>query len=85
MRDSDPRLPINIETLVRSSRHNGLLEYAGWQRDLAIAVRFFEPPAHIEWEQLTYEEYNRRAPREAVRPAPIYFRHLIARGLFRLF
>ena len=75
--DSEPPLPINVETFVRSSGHNGLLEYSGWLRDIAIAESFFVPPAHIEWERLRYDEYNRRAPREAVGPAPIYFRHLL--------
>ncbi|MDP6980695.1 MAG: hypothetical protein QF570_19195 [Myxococcota bacterium] len=75
--DSDPPLPIRVETFVRSSGHNGLLEYAGWQRDLGIADSFFTAPDTIEWQRLSYDEYVTRAPRETIGPAPIYFRHLL--------
>ncbi len=80
MTDSDPPLPINVETFIRSSGHDGLLEYSGWQRGLAIADSFFVPPEHIEWQRLTYDEYVKRAPNETIGPAPIYFRQLLHGG-----
>lgn len=75
--DSDPPLPILVETFVRTSGHNGMLEYSGWLRDMEIADSFFEPPAHIEWKRLSYAEYLKRAPTDSLTPAPIYFRHLL--------
>ncbi len=74
---SDPPLPIRVETFVRASGHNGLLEYAGWQRDLDIADSFFTAPDTIEWQRLSYDEYVTRAPTETIGPAPVYFRHLL--------
>ncbi|MCP4038365.1 MAG: hypothetical protein GY733_15605 [bacterium] len=75
--DSEPPLPIRVETFVRSSGDQGILEYAGWQRDLEIHDSFFEAPAAISWQQLAYEQYVERVGKEPIGPAPVYYRDLL--------
>lgn len=75
--DSDPPLPVRVETFVRSSGTKGVLEYAGWQRDMDIKDSFFVPPDVVKFERVSYSEYVRRAPTEAIGPAPVYYRDLL--------
>lgn len=74
---SDPPLPVRVETFVRTSGAQGVLEYAGWQRDLEIQNSFFVPPSTVDFERLSYEEYVSRASHEAIGPAPVYYRELL--------
>jgi hypothetical protein len=75
--DSVPALPVRVETFVRASATKGVLEYFGWQRNLAIEDSFFTPPPTINFQRLTYLEYTQRVGREAIGPAPVYYRDLL--------
>jgi outer membrane lipoprotein-sorting protein len=74
---SDPPLPFRVETFVRKTGANGTLEYSGWQRGLEINDSFFQPPAAIQLEQVSYRDYTRRAGKEPIGPAPVYYRDLL--------
>ena len=74
---SDPPLPFRVETFVRKSGAEGTLEYSGWQRGLEIDNSFFEPPAAILLESVSYLDYTRRAGKEPIGPAPVYYRDLL--------
>lgn len=74
---SDPPLPFRIETFVRKTGADGVLEYSGWQRGLEIQDSFFEPPASIRLENVTYDEYTHRVGKEPIGPAPVYYRDLL--------
>ena len=74
---TEPRLPARVETFVRSSGKRGLLEYTNWQQAMAMNDSFFVPPNTVEFEQITYEEYIRRAGVEPIGPAPVYYRDLL--------
>lgn len=75
--DSDPPLPVRIEMFERSSGKTGVLEYSGWQRDLNIDDSFFVPPTGVTFERVSYAQYTARVGREAIGPAPVYYRHLL--------
>ncbi len=74
---SDPPLPFRIETFVRTTGKEGTLEYSGWQRGLDIRDSFFEPPDSIRFERVTYDDYTRRAGKQPIGPAPVYYRDLL--------
>jgi outer membrane lipoprotein-sorting protein len=74
---SEPPLPIQVETFVRESAESGILEYAGWQRGVALRDSFFEPPSNVVFEQISYEEYTSRFGKVAIGPAPVYYRQLL--------
>lgn len=74
---SDPPLPFRVETFVRKTGAEGTLEYSGWQRGLEIDDSFFEPPASISLESVTYDEYTHRVGKEPIGPAPVYYRDLL--------
>ena len=75
--DTDPPLPVRVETFLRSSAAKGVLEYSGWQRDMEIADSYFVPAATVNFERLTYREYTERAGHEYIGPAPVYYRDLL--------
>jgi hypothetical protein len=74
---SDPPLPFRVETFVRKSGAEGVLEYSGWQRGLEIQDSFFVPPSSVVLENVTYSEYTLRAGKGPVGPAPVYYRDLL--------
>jgi len=71
------RLPLRVETFVRSAGETSTVEYTGWQRGLAISDFFFEPPAGIDFEELTYEQYVRSVGGIPRGPAPVFYSHLL--------
>ncbi len=75
--ETEPRLPIQLETFVRDSGETTLLEYNGWNRGLPIADSFFLPPAEIEFEQMTHEVYVAKASKQPVGPAPVFYGTLL--------
>jgi hypothetical protein len=71
------RLPLRVETFVRSAGETSTVEYTGWQRGLVISDGFFEPPSGIHFEELTYDEYVRTVGGIAKGPAPVFYSHLL--------
>lgn len=64
------RLPLLLNVWLRASGHSMQSRYLEWSREIDVPDTFFEPPAGAVLEQLTYEEYVERAPREQLGPAP---------------
>ena len=71
------RLPLRVETFVRSAGETSTVEYTGWQRGLVISDSFFEPPAGIDFEKLSYEQYVRSVGGIPRGPAPVFYSHLL--------
>ncbi len=77
MSQTKPAIPLRIETYDRDSATTGKVDYLNWLHNPAIADSFFQPDSGWEIEELSYDEYRRRALRGPVGPAPVLYRHLL--------
>ncbi len=74
---TDPKLPFRVESFIRSTGETSVLEYSGWQKGLKITDSFFEPPAQLELDSFSYEEYITAIGERKVSHAPVYYGHLL--------
>ncbi len=73
----EPRLPLRVERYIRTAGQSSVLEYSGWQRGLVVADSFFVPPANIEFEKVSYDEYVHAVGKRPFGPAPVFYRALL--------
>lgn len=73
----EPHLPVRIESYVRSTGDTSFVEYSGWDRGLLISDSFFEPPTHIDFEQMTHAQYVEGVAKGPVGPAPVFYGALL--------
>jgi hypothetical protein len=75
--DAEPHLPVRVESFIRSTGENTVLEYSGWNRGLPIADSFFVIPSAVKFEQVTYQQYLERSRKGPVGPAPVFYGNLL--------
>ncbi len=75
--EGDAKLPLWRKIWVRNTGRESLSRYLEWSRDLQLPDAFFQVPADVELEQLTYEAYLERAPKERLGPSPPMHRELL--------
>ena len=73
----DDRLPIFTRVYVRQRASEVTSQYAEWSRKVRPPDSFYLPPADIQLEFVSYEEYLERAPKERLGPAPPTHRELL--------
>jgi hypothetical protein len=73
----EARLPLLLKVWSRASSREARTNYLDWTSHLAINDTFFEPDPSTSLEQLSYEDYVRRASDEQIGPAPPFFRELL--------
>jgi hypothetical protein len=71
------RLPLQVKVWRRKSGKEALTRYLDWVAGLPLNDDFFEPDASVKLEQVSYEDYVRRAGKEQIGPAPPFFRGLL--------
>ncbi len=64
----EPRLPIRLETFIRSGASTITTDYSGWTRGLEIPDSFFEAPANVTLESLDYSSFLEAATVRAIGP-----------------
>jgi outer membrane lipoprotein-sorting protein len=74
---SEPRIPVRVETFNRKSGKTGVVSYMHWMRGLVIADAFFEPPPGLELARIDYEEYLERIRKRPAGPAPVLYDNLL--------
>jgi hypothetical protein len=77
MSQSDPPIPLRVETYDRESATTGKVDYVNWLKSPAIAPSFFQPNPSWKLEKLDYDTYRRRILKGPVGPAPVLYRHLL--------
>jgi hypothetical protein len=75
-RDAE-RLPLQVKVWRRKSGKEALTRYLDWISGLPLSDQFFEPDASVQLEQVSYDDYVRRAGEEQIGPAPPFFRGLL--------
>jgi hypothetical protein len=70
-------LPLQLKVWQRSTGKEAVTRYLDWTSDLPLPDEFFEPDPAVTLEQLSYDDYVRRASDERIGPAPPFFRDLL--------
>lgn len=68
--EDEAKLPIVVRIFDRASGNSIEIHYVGWMRGLPIGDAFFSPPPDVQLQHLTYAEYEKRASKQVVGPAP---------------
>jgi hypothetical protein len=71
------RLPLQLRVWRRKSGKEAVTRYLDWVSGIALPDAFFVPDSSVELEQLSYQDYLRRAGNEEIGPAPPLFRGLL--------
>lgn len=75
--DGEFELPVEIYHYYRKTGTEMRVRYLGWSPGVPIPDWFFEPPADVVLESVTYDEYVERSGKEAVGPAPPFYAELL--------
>ena len=71
------RLPLQLRVWRRKSGKEAVTRYLDWVSGIEIPDDFFEPDSAVKLEQVSHEDYVRRAGEEQIGPAPPLFRGLL--------
>jgi hypothetical protein len=71
------RLPLQVKIWRRKTGKQALTRYLDWVSGLPLPDEFFEPEGSVKLEQVSYDDYVRRAGKEQIGPAPPFFRGLL--------
>jgi hypothetical protein len=73
----EARLPLLLRVWRRQSGKEAVTRYLDWVPGVALSDDFFQPDPRVALEQLTYDDFVRRAGKEEIGPAPPLFRELL--------
>ena len=71
------RLPLERRAWWRKSGKEAVTHYLDWVSGIVLPDDFFEPDSSVKLENLSYDDYVRRAGKEEIGPAPPLFRELL--------
>ncbi len=74
---SEPPLPLRMETFDRETSTTGRVDYAGWRQNPVIPPGFFDPNPDWKLEEISYKQYRERIVLGPVGPAPVLYRNLL--------
>jgi len=72
-----PRVPVRVQTYLRQTGKEGMLDYTGWQYGLPISDLMFVPNPNVRLMRFEYDEYVKKSARELVGPVPVLYSDLL--------
>jgi hypothetical protein len=75
--DGEYELPVEVYRYYRNTASEMRVRYLGWSPGVPLPDWFFEPPADVTLEAVTYDEYIERSKTEAIGPAPPFYSELL--------
>lgn len=70
-------LPLRVEVFDRATGETRRIDYVGWATSLHLPDSFFDPDPRVELEELTYDEYLKRAGQGPVGPIPVLYGYML--------
>jgi hypothetical protein len=74
---TDPPVPLRVETYDRESATTGRVDYMNWLQGPLIDESFFMVDPRWRIEQISYKDYRKRIRKGPVGPAPVLYQHLL--------
>ncbi len=73
----DEKLPVLTRVWMRRTQRQAESRYVNWTRQVDVPESFFAPDPRIPLQEITYQEYVDRAPKDLELPAPPLYHDLL--------